>query len=56
MRNPGMIVIGSVVFVLGLLLTTDLVEWLLNMVGILTMVAGVVVFAAGVWNAMRSRG
>ncbi len=54
-RNPSMIVIGIIIFVLGLFLVSPIAEWMLNVVGGLAAVAGVVVFAAGVWSAARSR-
>lgn len=55
MRNPGMIVIGVVIFILGLFLVSPIAEWLLNVAGGLAMVAGLVVFAVGVWSAARGR-
>ena len=55
MRNPSMIVGGAALFILGIILITGLLDRLLNVAGVLTAVAGVVVFAAGVWNAVRAR-
>ena len=55
MRNSGLIVGGVLIFVLGLLLRSDLVEALLNVIGFLAMVAGVIVFALGVWSVARRR-
>ena len=55
MRNPSTIVVGVVLFILGLLLRSGLVEWLLNAIGFLAMAAGVLVFAVGVWNVARRR-
>jgi hypothetical membrane protein len=55
MRNGGLIVGGAVIFILGLLLRSDLVEALLNVIGFLIMVTGVVLFAVGVYQAVRRR-
>ena len=55
MRNSGLIVGGAVIFILGLFLVSPLVEVLLKVIGFLTMVAGVVVFALGVWSVARRR-
>lgn len=55
MRNPAMIVGGAALFIVGLILISGILDWLLNVAGILTSVAGVAVFAAGVWNAARKK-
>ena len=54
-RNPAMIVGGAALFIVGLVLISGILDWLLNVAGILTAVAGVVVFGAGVWNAARKK-
>ena len=55
--SPGSkIVIGIVVFAFGLFLISPVAEWLLNLVGWVAMIGGAVVFAAGLWTALRSRG
>ena len=55
MRSAGLILAGAAIFFLGLVIRTDLVESLLNVVGILAMVAGAAVFAAGVFLLARAR-
>ena len=55
MRNSGLIIGGVVIFILGLLLGSDLVEALLNVIGFLVMILGVIVFALGVFYAVRGR-
>ena len=55
MRSAGLIVVGGALFVLGLLVRTDLVESTLNVVGILAVVVGAGLFAAGVFMLVRDR-
>lgn len=55
MRNGGIILAGAAIFILGLLIRSPLVEWLLNAVGLIAMIAGVIIFALGVFNAVRAR-
>ena len=55
MRSAGLILMGGALFFVGLLVRTDLVESTLNVVGILAMVVGVAVFAAGVFLLARGR-
>ena len=55
MRSAGLIVVGAALFFVGLHIRTDLVGTLLNVVGILGMVAGAAVFAAGVFMLVRDR-
>ena len=55
MRNSGLIVGGAVIFIMGLLLTSGLLDWLIRAIGALTMIGGVVLFALGVWSTARRR-
>ena len=55
MRSAGLIVVGAALFFLGLLVRTDLVEPTLNAAGVLAMVVGAAVFAAGVFILARGR-
>ena len=55
MRSAGLILVGGALFGVGLLVRTDLVESTLNVVGILAMVVGAAVFAAGVFLLARDR-
>ena len=55
MRNGGFILGGAVVFILGVLLRTDLVDWLIDLTGILAMIIGVVVFTTGVYFAVKAK-
>lgn len=49
------IALGIVVFAFGLFLISPVAEWLLNLVGWIAMIAGAVVFAAGLWGVLRGR-
>lgn len=49
------IVLGVVVFAFGLFLISPVAEWLLKLVGWIAMIGGAVVFAGGVWAALRDR-
>ena len=55
MRSAGLILVGAALFFFGLLIRTDLLESTLNVVGVLAMVVGVAVFAAGVFILVRDR-
>ena len=55
MRNGSLIFVGAGIFILGILIKSDLVDALLNLVGWLTMVAGIAVFASGVFFAVRAK-
>lgn len=55
MRSAGLILVGGALFGVGLLVRTDLVEPTLNVAGILAMVVGAAVFAAGVYVLVRGR-
>ena len=55
MRSAGLIVAGAGLFFLGLLVRTDLVESTLNAVGVLAIVVGAGLFAAGVFFLARGR-
>ena len=55
MRSAGLIVVGGALFSLGLLIRTDLLELHLNVLGILLMVVGAAVFAAGVFFLVRDK-
>ena len=50
------IALGIVIFAFGLFLISPVAEWLLNLVGWIAMIGGAVVFATGVWGALRGRG
>ena len=56
LSSSSRIVLGIVVFAFGLFLISPVAEWLLNLVGWVAMIGGAVVFAAGLWTALRSRG
>ncbi len=49
------IALGIVIFAFGLFLISPVAEWLLNLVGWIAMIGGAVVFAAGLWGALRGR-
>lgn len=55
MRSAGLIVAGGALFFVGLLVRTDLVESTLNAAGVVAMVVGAGVFAAGVFMLVRDR-
>ena len=55
MRSAGLILVGGALFFFGLLVRTDLVESTLNAAGILAMVVGAGLFAAGVFILARDR-
>ena len=50
------VVLGVVIFTLGLFLISPVAEWLLKLVGWIAMIGGAVVFAAGLWSTFRGRG
>lgn len=49
------IVLGIGVFAFGLFLISPVAEWLLKLVGWIAMIGGAVMFAAGLWAALRGR-
>ena len=49
------IALGIVAFAFGLFLISPVAEWLLKLVGWVAMIGGAVIFAAGVWTALRDR-
>ena len=55
MRSAGLIVVGGALFFLGMLIRTDLVESTLNAAGVLAIVVGAGLFAAGVFMLVRDR-
>ena len=55
MRSAGLIVAGGALFVLGLLVRTDLVTSTLNTAGVLAIVVGAAIFAAGVFFLARDK-
>ena len=55
MRVGSLILLGAVVFVLGLFLRSDLVGWTVNLLAFSAMVVGAMVFGAGVFYAVKSR-
>ena len=55
MRSAGLIVAGGALFVLGLLVRTDLVASTLNTAGVLAIVVGAAIFAAGVFFLARDK-
>lgn len=54
MGNGGMIAIGIVLIVLGLLLQSDLLNFLLDVMGIVVIIGGVVVGVIGLVGMIRS--
>ena len=50
------IALGIVIFAFGLFLISPVAEWLLKLVGWIAMIGGAVLFAAGLWAALRGRG
>ena len=55
MRSAGLILMGGALFGVGLLVRTDLVESTLNAAGVLAIVVGAGLFAAGVFLLARDR-
>jgi|AP45_3_1055517.scaffolds.fasta_scaffold955606_1 hypothetical protein len=55
MRNSSLILGGAAIFILGLLLSSDLVDWLIDLTGILAMIGGIVVFATGVYFTVKAK-
>ena len=45
--GAGLLVVGIGVAILGWLIQSDLVEWLLNVVGIIIIIGGIIVAVAG---------
>ena len=46
---------GLVIFVLGIFLISPVASWLLKAFGWVAMITGAVIFATGLWAALRSR-
>lgn len=56
MRNRGLILVGTVIFILGVFLVSPVAATLLRAVGWLAMAAGLIAVAVGVYNAVQRRG
>lgn len=56
LSNGGRIALGIMILAFGLFLISPVAEWLLGLVGWLAIIGGAVVFATGLWSALRSRG
>ena len=54
-KTGSSIVVGLVIFVLGMFLITPVASWLLKALGWVAMVSGAVIFATGFWAALRNR-
>lgn len=54
-KTGSSIVVGLVIFVLGMFLITPVASWLLNILGWVAMISGAVIFATGIGAALRSR-
>ncbi|MCH8940395.1 MAG: hypothetical protein IIC27_04650 [Chloroflexi bacterium] len=48
------IIFGFVIFLFGIFMITPVASWLLNAFGWVAMITGAVIFAAGLWAAVRS--
>ena len=51
----GLIIFGVVLFVMGLVLRMDLIDWLINAVGLLLLLAGAGVGIAGIIKVFAGR-
>jgi uncharacterized membrane protein YiaA len=49
------IAFGLIIFVLGIFLISPVASWLLKAFGWVAMITGAVIFAAGLWTALRRR-
>ncbi len=56
LSNGGRIALGIMILAFGLFLISPVAEWLLALVGWATIIGGAVIFAAGLWSALRTRG
>ena len=50
------VILGVVLFVFGLMVFGGFFDWLVDLIGILTMVMGVALFAIGILSGQRARG
>jgi len=49
------IAFGLIIFALGIFLISPVASWLLKVFGWVAMITGAVIFAAGLWTALRRR-
>ena len=49
------IIFGLVIFLFGIFMVIPVASWLLNVFVWVAMITGAVIFAAGLWAAVRSR-
>jgi len=54
-KTGSFIVVGLVIFVLGMFLITPVASWLVKTLGWVIMISGAVIFATGIGAALRSR-
>ena len=55
MGKGGQVATGALLFVFGLLALTGLLDWLVRIMGALTMVVGIIMVAIGVMSGRRAR-
>ena len=55
MKNSNLVFIGVVIFLLGFLLGSPIVQWLMNVIANLTMVLGIIIVGIGIYSAIRGK-
>ena len=51
----GQVITGAILFVFGFMVLGGFVDWLVDLIGALTMVLGLIMFAVGIMSGRRAR-